>query len=555
MSTNNDTPRSPASSLGSHPSPAEPTPQASSFPRPHTLPPPPPCPTLVTPTGPSKTGMHNLTPSLEPTSELTMVLAAIDNMKSSLSVEIIKVNEWVDALILNPPDLVPSSQPYEDFGDFSLPTTADHQQFNRSHTIEVDNTHYTTVEEESHIEGLYFDLAKILYTSGRCTAFSEEDHCHFAKLLTCILAELGWPLMPASFSPDQLDHVARCWNACCSEEEAAMKHFQDLDLFDDLFSTTHPHTADDLLQFSSDIDRYCAHFKKGHPIPDPEHIFLKDFISKPCSIAPENPKPCVHFSEPPIATLNPPQDPTLQPLSEVPIPDPADFLPLLGKPFGDTWLTVTKRGKKKKAPSPPPQAAPVPAPPTSMAPPSGQPSFAAAATTIRDSVSTPQAAPNAKARPIKPQVPNALRSTQYSIILNHSHADICEMLGIDAGRIFRNIRADLECVNAPLTLLAGHWSSVTINKNFILTFAGLQKWDDIAKYDAIFFQPFGPDCRGAPTAGYHSALLCRVPLVRDSVGRLPSPQDLDKEIGHNTAFKGVLSLAPPRWLYNLDHID
>jgi hypothetical protein len=129
------------------------------------------------------------------------------------------------------------------------------------------------------------------------------------------------------------------------------------------------------------------------------------------------------------------------------------------------------------------------------------------------------------------------------------------MLGIDARRIFRNIRADLEHVNAPLTLLVGHWSSVTINKNFILTFAGVQKQDDIAKYNSILFCPFSLDCRGAPTEGYRTALLSGIPLVRDANGRLPSPHDLDKEIGRNTAFKGVLSLAPPRWLYNPDRID
>jgi hypothetical protein len=105
------------------------------------------------------------------------------------------------------------------------------------------------------------------------------------------------------------------------------------------------------------------------------------------------------------------------------------------------------------------------------------------------------------------------------------------MLGIDANQIFRNIRAELEKVNSPLTLLAGHWSSAVINKNFILTFAGLQNRDDIAKYDSVLFRPFGPDCRGAPTAGYWSVLLGGVPLIRDSAGRLPSPKELDQEIG------------------------
>jgi hypothetical protein len=354
-------------------------------------------------------------------------------------------------------------------------------------------------------------------------------------------------------SPDQLDHIARCWNACRSKEETAMKHFQDLDLFNDLFGMTHPRKADDLLQFSADVDRYCTHFKKCHPISDSEHVFFKDFITKPCSIAPEDLKPRVWFSGPPIAMLNPPQDPTLHPVSEVPILNLADFPPLVGKPFGNTWTTVTTCGKKKKLLAPKPQTSPLPAQQDPKTLPSGQASFVAAAVTLAlNSTATPT---TAKSHLIKPRIPDALWSTWYLIILNHSHADIRKMLGIDMGHIFRNIRANLERVNAPLTLLAGHWSSATINKNFILTFAGLQKRDDIAKYDAIFFHPFGPDCRGTLTVGYRTALLCGVPLVRDPAGRLPSPQDLDNEIRRNAAFKGVLSLAPPWWLYNPDRID
>jgi hypothetical protein len=79
---------------------------------------------------------------------------------------------------------------------------------------------------------------------------------------------------------------------------------------------------------------------------------------------------------------------------------------------------------------------------------------------------------------------------------------------------------------------------------------GIQKHDDITKYDSIFFKPFSVDCQGAPTAGYHTVLLCGIPLFRDDNGLLPSSHALDKEIRRNTVFKGILSLAPPRWLYN-----
>jgi hypothetical protein len=81
-------------------------------------------------------------------------------------------------------------------------------------------------------------------------------------------------------------------------------------------------------------------------------------------------------------------------------------------------------------------------------------------------------------------------------------------------------------------------------------FAGIQKRDDIARYNSVFFKPFGKDCCGAPTAGYHTVLLCGVPLTWDDDGHLPSLKVLDSKIGRNAIFKGILSLAPPRWLYN-----
>jgi hypothetical protein len=368
----------------------------------------------------------------------------------------------------------------------------------------------------------------------------------FAEFLSRFLRELNWALTPTNFSASQLDHCAKLWNARCTEEATLMRDAQDRDLFEDLFGGIARRTPEDLRKFSSDVDRFCLKYKKSRPLSESDFVFLKEFITLPAP-PPAAPVAKVRFSEPPIATLNNATTPS----KSVSPPAPADltqddFPALAGKPFGDSWTTVTKRSKKKKgAPSPVPPAPP--APTHAPAPSAAAPSFAKAA------ASAPT--PGPKALLVKPKVPDALRTTRYSIILNHSRPDIREMLGIDANRLFRTIRSDLEKVNAPLTLLAGHWSSAVINKNFILTFAGLQKRDDIAKYDSILFRPFGPDCRGAPTAGYRSVLLGGVPLIRDSEGRLPSPQELDQEIGRNAVFKGVLSLAPPRWLYNPNNID
>jgi hypothetical protein len=103
MTTDDDAPASPVASEVCHSSPAEPTPWALSFSRPQSPPPPSPRPTSTTPTGPPPPKPVNPTPPLEPASELTMVLAAISNMKSSLSAEILKVMSEMTHLSLTHP--------------------------------------------------------------------------------------------------------------------------------------------------------------------------------------------------------------------------------------------------------------------------------------------------------------------------------------------------------------------------------------------------------------------------------------------------------------------
>jgi hypothetical protein len=338
-----------------------------------------------------------MTPSIEPALELMMVLTALESMKSSLSAKIHKVNECVDTLILNPPDLVPSLQPYADFGDFTLPTTSDHQQFNDVALNPKDHARYTTLDKEIHTEGLYFDLAKILHSTGHCAAFNEEAHLTFAEFLHHILRELGWPLTPATFLEEQLNHLARCWNARCSEEVAATKHFQDLDLFNDLFDTNHPCSAVDLAHFSTDIDWFCAHYKKTHPLCDSDYVFVKEFLTKPPTqpLTPSMVKTTykVHFLEPPITTINtlvpPLNQAPLWPLSDIPVPNPNDFPALAGKPFRDMWTMVTKQSKRKKQAAPGP---PTPAPPTNPGP--GPTSFAQV--TIGPNPSGPASNPKSK---------------------------------------------------------------------------------------------------------------------------------------------------------------
>jgi hypothetical protein len=100
-----------------------------------------------------------------------MVLAALSKMGDSLSSEISKVNARVDALIINPPGIVPSSQPYDDYGDFALPTSQDGEY--RNWTQAPDNLSdplfdHAMADQGISKEALYFDLTGILVSSNCC---------------------------------------------------------------------------------------------------------------------------------------------------------------------------------------------------------------------------------------------------------------------------------------------------------------------------------------------------------------------------------------------------
>jgi hypothetical protein len=275
MSTEDEGPASPGPTLPAPESlsPADPTPKAPTFPRSET-PSPPSRPISTTPTGPP-----TFTLPIEPASELTMVLAALNNMKTTLSDEIHKVNARVDQLILNPTGIVPSSQPFGDYGDFSLPTAAECMEAE-------DYVNVPSAEEEIRTESLYFDLAKILESSGRCPPI--QDHDLFADFLSRFLRELHWPLTPKTFSADQLDHCAKLWSARCTEEVSLMKSAQDRDLFNDLFGGNAPRSEAVLLKFSTDIDRFCKKYRKSRPLSDSDFVFVKEFLTL---TPPADPKP------------------------------------------------------------------------------------------------------------------------------------------------------------------------------------------------------------------------------------------------------------------------
>lgn len=138
----------------------------------------------------------------------------------------------------------------------------------------------------------------------------------------------------------------------------------------------------------------------------------------------------------------------------------------------------------------------------------------------------------------KPPLPDALKTTKHTIILDHTHPDTKSQYNMNASKITRGLQCHLEAIKAPLVLLAGAWLTAPFYKNFILTFSGIINFTDITKYDLVLFGPFGPNCCAAPTAGYQSILISGVRLQCNAMGKLASPKMLFNELCCNPVFVG-----------------
>jgi len=76
----------------------------------------------------------------------------------------------------------------------------------------------------------------------------------------------------------------------------------------------------------------------------------------------------------------------------------------------------------------------------------------------------------------------------------------------DPAELTHRIQKCLFKVHSPLQLIAGCWSSQELYKNFILIFSGQIMLDEMSTYNDIFFEPFGPSSRAAPTFGSDRSL-------------------------------------------------
>ena len=230
-------------------------------------------------------------------------------------------------------------------------------------------------------------------------------------------------------------------------------------------------------------------------------------------------------SAPPIVTL--PAQPSSSP-DDFPALQAPQKAPISYASAASSFIPVSHRRRGKQSP----QAPTIPQAPTSTTSPKPGPK------------------PTKPTKLTKPPLPDALKTTKHTIILDHTNPDTKGLYALNAGELTLGLQRHLETVKALLVLLAGTWSTAPFYKNFILTFSGIVPFTDITKYNSILFGPFGPNCRAAPTAGYQSILISGVRLQRDLHGKLASPKMLYDELCHNPVFVGRLPLAAPRWLFN-----
>jgi hypothetical protein len=135
-----------------------------------------------------------------------------------------------------------------------------------------------------------------------------------------------------------------------------------------------------------------------------------------------------------------------------------------------------------------------------------------------------------KVQPKKKQgpcpLPEALATTEYVVILDHSARTPSSLHTIDPSKFVRATQDKLRAVRSPLNLLSGRWSAPnSFCKNFVFVFAGKLAFADISKFDSILFDPFGPRCHGVPNSGFVSqpsiraivslliVLIVRTPLL------------------------------------------
>jgi hypothetical protein len=154
-----------------------------------------------------------------------------------------------------------------------------------------------------------------------------------------------------------------------------------------------------------------------------------------------------------------------------------------------------------------------------------------------------------KGKPQPRPLPEALATTKYVVILDHSAKTPSLLHTIDPSKFVRATQDKLRAVKSTLNLLSGRWSAPnSFRKNFVFVFAGKLAFGDISKFDAILFDPFGPNCRGVPNSGFASVMFNGVPCFRGPSGVYPDTRTLLVELMYAPVCAGRRTLNGSRWL-------
>jgi hypothetical protein len=475
-----------------------------------------PIPTVVLPT-----------PTTNISSEMTMLLQAFSGFKTEVTSAISDLNSKVLQLQSG---VVPSSQPFEDYGDFDLQERSDWSGM-AGPVPHADDADYMPVITEADrlaedAEHTFISLFDKLVEQKILTTTSPDDHELFADHMRLHTFKIRSWSPTTDPTPDQLTAIVQEWLARRDQVSGHAELQSIVWTFNKLTDRSY-HAASNSEQdrFTTKYRAFCAEmgYDPAEGMPSANYNAFHRWSMPATTVqipetkpAPPPPKTVRFASAPPIETL-----PTVS--SQDPIESADDFPPLAPV----TFATVTRRRRRR----------------SSASPPTTTPS--AIAKTLAPATPSPPP-PAAPSRPPPHPLPDVLSTTEYTVILDATSAPTFpEHIKRDPSSLVRLIQNNLLSKAAEIKVVSGRWSSQEIKKNFIFKLEGKPSLDTISKYNDILFRPFGSNCRAAPTKGYRQVILGWVPVIRDLDGNPVSSANLRTELLKNRVCAGCRIFSEP----------
>lgn len=468
-------------------------------------------------------------------------MAAITGIKTELLTKIDQVNARIDKT--SGPTDIPGYMAWneENLAAYEHPGFVDADQDATIEALMADNA--AKEAERLSNERFYCSILHRFVSAGRMTDLHNDAYVdQWYNICSRIFKAMSWT-HEGEMSADMDDTIYNTWHRAKVNLDEEGWNIATSFIFERLTgskpNTSTPAGCTTFNNFSTAYNKFCAehNFNPTEGFEETHNAFFRLYSKTISTTHTDETHPAVPSTKtvrftsiPPIETL--PKPPSSSP-EDFPVLQPPSKAPISYASATSAFIPVTRRRRGKPTTTPSTATTNAPAKTTSaMTPTSNKPN-------------TPKSL-----RPNKPPLPDTLKTTKHTIILDHSHPDTKGKYSIDAGELTRGLQCHLEVVKAPLVLLAGVWSTAPFYKNFILTFSGVVNYTDITKYNSVLFGPFGDNCHAAPTAGYQSILISSIRLQRDASGKLASPKMLFDELCQNLVFVGRLPLAAPRWLFN-----